>query len=297
MSLQKKNIFLRPFIIGIGMDKNYSDQFSCMGKFFDASEINDFRKALSNAVTQTLDKTTVSIELLDENELPIVSNINISFINNLTGKTIYDFVHYRDHNGLPDSVVIDAVIPYDLRVNSVPPVYRKNVEIIPGKHNVIKVKAPQGSLQLLQKNSSEYKSGVSILVREHDSPEIINIQALESVGKYLIGSYDLELLTLPRIQYSNVVIESKKLTRIEIPSPGVVNILVSFPGYGSIYLLNNDGSTSWIYDMDENVNKIILTMQPGSYRFVFESKNSMGSKYTYIKNFVIESGKAVNLSF
>ena len=296
MELQKKGIFLRPFVIGIGMDRNYTDQFGCMGKFFDATQINDFRRALSNAVNQTLNKTTVSVELIDENEKPVVSNINCSFINSLTGKTVYDFVHYRDQNGKPDSVEIDAVIPYDLRVNTVPPVYRYNLDLVAGQHNVIKVMSPQGSLQLTQKNTTEYKSDVNILVRVHDSREIINTQDIGKTAKYLSGSYDLELLTLPRIKYTNVVVATGKVTRIEVPPPGLVNILVNFPGYGSIYLVNADGSTSWIYDLAENISGTSLAIQPGEYKFVFRSKNSMGSKYTYIKDFTIASGKTVTIS-
>jgi Ca-activated chloride channel family protein len=297
LSLQKKGIFLRPFIIGIGMDKNYAEQFSCMGKFFDANDISDFRKALSIVMGQSLNKTTVSVELLDENQQPYVSNINISFINNLTAKTVYDFVHYRDNNGLPDTVQIDAVIPYNLRVNTVPPVYKNNIQINPGEHNVIRVMAPQGSLQLSQKNTYEYKEGVKILVRETGTPEVINVQSLEMEEKYLSGNYDLELLTLPRTKYINVLISPKKLTRIEVPSPGLVNILVNFPGYGSLYQVSEDGSASWIYDLDEKSVKFTLAIQPGLYRLVFRTRNSLGSKFTYVNNFKIESNKSLTISY
>ena len=295
LDLQKNGIFLRPFIIGIGMDKKYSDQFGCMGKFFDATEINDFKKALSQSVNQTLNKTTVSVELLDENDEPNISNINVTFINNLTSKSIYDFVHFRDAEGHPDSVEIDAVIPYDLRVNTLPPVYRYNIEIVPGEHNTIKVKAPQGALKITQKNSFEYKNAIDVIVREEESGNILNIQGLENIQRYLVGKYDIELTTLPRIQYKSVVIEEGKTTTIEAPAPGLLNILVSYPGYGSLYIVNNDNSTSWIYEMNENTNKTSLAMQPGLYKFVFRAKNSLGSKYTFVKDFEIESGKTVNL--
>ena len=31
--LQKKGIFLKPFVIGIGMSENYERQFGCLGEF------------------------------------------------------------------------------------------------------------------------------------------------------------------------------------------------------------------------------------------------------------------------
>jgi Ca-activated chloride channel family protein len=297
INLQKRNIFLRPFIIGLGMDKNYQEQFGCMGKFFDATEIADFRNALHQAVYQTLDKTTLSVELLDENNSPIVSNINVSFVNNLTGKVVYDFVHYRDRNGKPDSVQIDAVIPYNIRVNTVPPVTLSGITIIPGKHNVISVKVPQGSLQISQKNTTEYKTPVNVLVKRKGSDEVINLQTIESIENYLSGTYDIELTTLPRLRLEGLVINPKKLTKIEIPPPGVANILVNFAGYGSIYSLDQDGNGAWLYDMDENSTRASLAIQPGAYRYVFRAKNSLGSKFTFIKDFIIESGKAISLGY
>jgi len=35
-----------------------------------------------------------------------------------------------------------------------------------------------------------------------------------------------------------------------------------------------------------------LPMQPGNYKLVFRSKDALGSKYTYTKNFFIKSGQA-----
>ena len=40
--LQKKQIFLRPFVIGLGMNKSFDEQFDCLGRFFDATNIRSF---------------------------------------------------------------------------------------------------------------------------------------------------------------------------------------------------------------------------------------------------------------
>ena len=34
---QRKNIILKPFVIGIGLEKDWKNEFDCIGKFFDAT--------------------------------------------------------------------------------------------------------------------------------------------------------------------------------------------------------------------------------------------------------------------
>ena len=45
LELQKQNIFLKPFIIGIGMAKSFEEQFGCMGQYFDAEKSQPTRHA------------------------------------------------------------------------------------------------------------------------------------------------------------------------------------------------------------------------------------------------------------
>ena len=51
----------------------------------------------------------------------------------------------------------------------------------------------------------------------------INIQNINSTEKYLIGKYDLEVLTEPRLNLNNEIAQSSTTT-IEIPSTGSVQI-------------------------------------------------------------------------
>ena len=40
----KKGIILKPFVIGIGLDKSWKDKLDCVGTFFDATNARDFSK-------------------------------------------------------------------------------------------------------------------------------------------------------------------------------------------------------------------------------------------------------------
>jgi len=295
LELQRRGIFLKPFIIGMGMEKNAIDEFGCMGQYYDATNIREFRSALQSAITQTLDKTTVSIELLDQYNQPTISNINVTFINDFTNRPMYEFIHYRDVSGRPDSVEIDAVLSYDIRVNTVPPVLHQNPVIQPGQHNVIQIQCPQGSLQILQKNHSEYTHDVKVLIYEKNTKIIIHTLDIAEKQKYLAGSYDLEITTLPKMEYSGIRIKPDQLVKIELPPPGLLNITRNFNGHGSLYVMLPEGNENWIYDIPEDELITSIAIQPGEYKIVFRINHALGSKFTKVETFKILSGKTVNL--
>ncbi|MFP4093830.1 MAG: vWA domain-containing protein [Cyclobacteriaceae bacterium] len=296
-ALQAKNIFLKPFVIGLGMNKDYQDEFSCVGQYFDARNVGDFRQVLNKILKQSLETTTVSVELLDANKKPTETNVNVTFYNNSTGLPIYDFVHFRDQQGRPDSVVLDAVLSYDVLVNTIPPVGRRNVIFEGGKHNVLAIQAPQGSLVIKQPGHTEYEKGVRALVRQNGKQEIINVQEAASPEKYLVGTYDLEVLTMPKTYFKDVRVNQSQLTELNIPGPGVLNANLSTKGYGSIYLMKEDGSQEWVHDLAPEQTRFNMALQPGRYKLVFRAERSFGSKYTEVKEFAIQSGATVNLKF
>ena len=297
LALQRKGIFLKPFIIGIGMDKKFEDQFKCVGDFFDASDISSFKNALNEVVRRSLERATVSVELLDINDRPVETDVNVTFINNFTREAAYEFVHYLDRNGRPDTVEVDPVLTYDLVVNTIPPVVKRNVGILGGKHNVLRVKSPQGFLRIDQKGHTEYEKGVKVLLRRAGDQEIIHIMDLPATEKTLVGTYDIEALTLPRSHFRHVAIGQNKTTAIVIPSPGVVNISSNFPGFGSLYLMKEAGGQEWVCNLDPNSTRTTLALQPGVYKAVFRSRNSNGSKYTQFQKFTIKPGSSLNIRF
>ncbi len=203
-------------------------------------------------------------------------------------------MHYRDRYGKPDSVQVDPVLSYDIVVNTIPPVVHKNVIIEGGKHNVIRIIAPQGLLKVTQVSHTEYKNGVRVLIRKTGESELIHTILVPQTAKLLLGTYDLEVLTTPKIFIPGIHLQQGQPREIKLPGPGILNILSSFPGYGSIYQLLLEGQ-KWVANLDENESSTTMALQPGKYKFVFRSRNSMGSKYTQIRDFEMRSGATVNI--
>jgi len=192
---------------------------------------------------------------------------------------------------------VDPVNSYDVVVSTIPPVKKNNVDIVPGTHNIIEIQSPQGKLIVKQENSSEYQTPVKALVRKSGKNEIVHILDVNKAQEYLVGSYDLEILTLPRRYYQNIRIENKKTIEKEIAPPGIMNIKLSSEGIISIYEIDEIGMQHWIKNLERDKKAFTFAMQPGAYKVVYRAKKAQGSKFTEIENIVMKSGSTVNLSF
>ena len=101
---------------------------------------------------------------------------------------------------------------YDIVAHTTPAVTRKNVELNPGRHNIIGLEAPQGVLKLYEKGQSGF-SGKQCVVRDPETHEIVYVQNLNTEQLYLSGKYDLEVLTLPPFSTITISFRATMSTR------------------------------------------------------------------------------------
>ncbi|MEO8474594.1 MAG: VWA domain-containing protein [Chryseolinea sp.] len=287
-ALQKKGVFLRPYIIGLGMKSEQT--LECAGKYVNADTPGMFNNILNEAIESSFATTTVSVELLDGSNRPTETNVNVTFLNSTTGIPMYDFVHFLDRNGRADTVQIDPMVDYDLQVNTVPPVFRRNVALVLGKHNVIAVAAPQGNLIVQQEGRKD--NNLQAIVRLKGKGEIVNTQQSNMTIRYLAGSYEVETLTLPRRTF-NVDVEANKNRTVLLPAPGVANFNTISTGFGSLYELKDDGTQVWVCNLNDLKSQFSLALLPGQYKIVFRVKQTTGSKYTGFKKFNLKSGESI----
>lgn len=290
IELQKKGVFLRPFVIGLGLKSG--NVLDCVGKFIDSENSNSFNKILNESIEKTLAKTTVSVELLNGSGKPVETDIDVSFVNSVTGMSSYEFVHYRDRLGRPDSIQVDQVVPYDVRVNTVPPIIKKNIELTHGEHNVITIAAPQG---ILNARSEGKGNPFSFVVREKGKSELLNLQKNAEPYRYLEGDYEIETFTLPR-RIVSVHVTADKTQTVTLPAPGLVNINTLMKGIGSIFEILPSGESKWVCNLSETDNIHSYNLLPGNYKLAFRTKQAAGSKYTAVKNFEVVSGQTLNMN-
>ena len=293
IDMQKKGIFLRPFVIGVGLDVKFADVFACMGKFYDVSNEANFRDVLKLVLTESLSQTTVEVDLLDTYKKPTESDVNMTFYKAGTSTVKYNYLHTINHRGNPDTLVLDPDLKYDLVVHTIPPLERKNISIEKGKHNTITLDAPQGYLKLeLDGTTSNYYP--TTLVRKNGEMKTLNVQEFGKPEKYITGKYDLEILTLPRIILRDVEIKQSSTNTIKIPASGNVYFNKNSRGFGSVYL--DDGKTViWVCNLNSNAGNEIIYLQPGKYKVVFRGEFEKQTSKTSEQNFEVKAGTALTV--
>lgn len=293
VELQKKRIAMKPFIIGIGRD--FRQAFNCVGTYYDASSETAFQQSLHAVISQALGATTLQINLLDKYRNPLETNVNMTFYDHESGKIKYNFMHTLNTMGVPDTLILDPLVVYDIVVHTVPEIRIDSVMLESGRHLTVGVNASQGYLNLKMGSNERIVKNLQAIVREHGKPNTLNIQSFGDTKKYLSGKYDLEILTLPRMYLNEVTISQSTTTTIDIPLPGIAVIKKSVKGYGSLYTVKDD-NLEWIIDLREPMLQETLVLQPGNYKVVFRSAQTNRSMYTIEKDFTIYPGGTSNIN-
>jgi Ca-activated chloride channel family protein len=288
IALQKKGIILKPFVIGIGLDMMFKKTFECVGNYYNAADPKQLGDILNVVISEALNNTTCQINLLDTDGNPTETNVNMTFYDSFSNKIKYNFIHSINQRGNPDTLKLDAFSTYKIHIHTIPPVFIDSAKLTPGKHSIFAVDAPQGYLNILSSNGSLLD--VNSIIRKKNKHETLNVQNVNTTEKYITGSYDLEILTLPRIYVTDVEIKQNYTTKIQIPNPGLITFVRQSLGFGSIYIINN-GKMEWVYNLSPYLTKETLKLQPGNYIVEFRLKSMIDSKSTIQQEFkVISNG-------
>ncbi len=284
---QRKGIILKPFVIGVGLDDSWKKTFDCVGRYFDASREQDFTNILNVVISHVIDNTTAQVNLLDENNAPLETNVNLTFYNDFTGVAKYNYIHTMNSSGNPDTMVIDPVLSYKVVAHTIPPVSIDSIILTPGKHTIIPLSTPQGELEIKMNSKTNYQ----YIVRPSGVDTTLHVQDINTVEQYLTGVYDIELLTMPRKKFNNVEINQSTKTTYTIPTPGLANILLPSKGYGGVYLQKDD-VLEQIYHFKGEDLQHRLTLLPGFYKVVFRAKSAKQYIYTNEKSFNLKPGES-----
>ncbi|MBK8497966.1 MAG: VWA domain-containing protein [Flavobacteriales bacterium] len=295
-ALQAKGIVLKPFVIGVGLTENDRYSLQCVGNYFDASTPELFEHVLKVVVTQALNSTTAQISLMTTDAKPTETDVAVTLYDQKTGQVRYHLEHTMNQHGTPDTLSLDPIFTYRVVAHTVPPSVRENVAVKPGVHTNIAVDAGMGSLSVKMGTGPPDAGTVSCIVRRSGEMNTLLAQDMGTTQRYRVGTYDLEVLTLPRTLIPNVRVEQGRNTDIVVPRPGVLNVLPSVPGPGAIFLKQGD-ELVWVADLDPGAARGQYRLQPGSYQVIYRSQYAREIEYGITKDVAVESGRAVTLNF
>jgi len=294
--LMEKGIVFKPFIIGIGLTPEQIKTFECVGTFYDYDNASTFSNISTIIQQQQMNKTTSQVNLLDITGKPKETDVNITFYDVDRKAYKYNYIHTLNYQDNPDTLYIDDYPTYKVIAHTIPPAESKELKLSVGKHNVIPIDAPQGAL-IVRRNEGFYNFNehVKCVIRKANEMNTLNVQQLNKQEKYIVGNYDLEILTTPRILISQNKIEQSKLKVIEIPNAGVLQVRCLEAGDGSI-LLKRNGRLEWVCNLTTQTQQTYY-LQPGNYVGTWRAKTLRGSIYTVEKQFTITSDNQTTIEF
>lgn len=283
--LVEKGIVFKPFIIGIGLSPEQIKTFECVGTYYDYNNANTLNDIANVIIKQKLNKTSVQVNLLDTKSMPSETNVNMTFYDTRAGSYKYNYIHTLNGLNNPDTLYIDDYPTYKVVAHTIPPVESKETKINPGKHNIIAIDAPQGYMEVTRPQGIyNYNEKVKCVVRRSGNMSTINVQQLNTLEKYLVGNYDLEILTLPRIYINSSAVEQSKTKTLSIPNAGLLTVRSLEAGDGCIMI---DGKKlEWVCNLSGTTVQTFY-LQPGRYRIEWRSRTLKGSIYTIEKRFTI----------
>ncbi len=292
--LHDKGIKVTPFVIGLGLDISYLEQFKCIGSYSEAETKDAFRSVLSSVIAKAVSNTTVQINLNNINHVPIETDVTIFLYEAGTKNIKYTFVHTLNRDGNPDTVTVNPNLKYDLLVNTIPKVEKKNITIVKNTHNIIPVDCPQGFLRLRFTNALKPYQVVSRIYQK-TNPTTLNTQFVGTTDKYIVGTYEVEILTLPRIHKTVNIIQSSAET-VDIPAPGQLSYSAPKSIAAQLFLINNDQTVEWVCNLDQTDISGLVFLQPGNYKVVYRQKQLRSTSYTTEKAFSITSNKTTSIN-
>jgi Ca-activated chloride channel family protein len=295
-ALQAKGIVLKPFVIGVGLGDAEKYALQCVGNYFDASTPELFEQVLQVVVTQALNSTTAQISLMTTDGRPAETDVPVSLYDQRTGKLLYHLMHTMNDRRLPDTLSIDPIHTYRVVAHTLPPSVRENVTVKPGQHTIIAVDAGMGALDLRMGSGPADGHEPQCIVRRNDQTSTLNAQPVGTTQRYRVGTYDLEVLTLPRLLIPDVKVDQGITTPIIIPKHGVLNISTPSPGPGAVLQAQGD-ELLHVVDLDPTVTNAQFRLQPGTYRVIYRSQSASHTELTIERTVTIESGRSTTLTF
>lgn len=291
LKLRQKGINITPFVVGLGIDLKYLKDFDCIGRFYEASTMDSFRKVMKSVLSDALFNTTVQIDLNNTSNLPKETDVTVFLYEAGTKNLKYTFTHTLNYRGNPDTItIIDPTMRYDMVVNTLPQVVKKDITIKQFQHNIIPAYCPQGMLVARIKGPTK-KMDVKVRVTHEGQSITINVQDIDQIQKYIVGSYDLEILTLPRIYKSKVSINQSAYTYIDIEGSGLFKYTATKEIVGQIFIDSGERINEWVCDIGGTKVTDTFYLQPGQYRIVYRLKSAISTDYTTIKKFSVQAGE------
>ena len=210
--LKEKNIFINPYIIGLGIDSLESHKLECIGKFIDAKSKSVFRDVVKTILTEVKTKTTMTIQFIKSDSSLVPFYVPFSLIDKKSKADIHSFVYTSTTKKNLDTIAINPQYQYELWVHSNPPFQVEHFQIIKGTHQHVIVPIVAGYLEY---SSPEKNRKNLYFLRDRDLQKTIWHQNFTPLVYRESPQLYLDMIQLPTITKS--ISQLREDQRVFIP--------------------------------------------------------------------------------
>lgn len=296
--VQRSGVVVQTFILGIG-NNDQSGRLDCAGRYRSVPNEEQFAQALYDILSLSEEKARVVLQVMDETEHVYETEIPVAFYDANTGAPRFVTSYCVDDRYAPDTLMVDPLVSYDVVFFTKPKTVVYGKKFPAGRATRMNVAVSQGTLQLRyeDKHSNIAAPPYQVLVYQEGKDEVLNIQQMNDQQRYLAGTYDLEVLTVPPMRLPGISIQPSANTDLVIPMPGMLNISKPRGMYAGSVFCESDGSVNWVTDLSSGKASERLLLLPGLYRVLLKPQGSTQYENVVTKQFTIEAGMQTNVGF
>ncbi|MBQ7063012.1 MAG: VWA domain-containing protein [Bacteroidales bacterium] len=294
--VQMSGVIVQTFILGIGNKQDFQHSLDCAGKFTYVPNEVQYTETLYNIFRMSEEEAQVVVSINDETDHLLEATLPIAFYDSQTGVVKYSTIYSIDSRYAPDTLIVDPLVAYDITVFTTPPTVIKNKQFHSGRINQLNITVEQGSLRLRFDGKRTNYQLPQYPIMVYQQGRLVATQLLGEQHDYLVGNYDVEVLTTPPLSLKQIAVVSSSATDLTIPTPGMANI--SKPkaiSSGAVFAFV-EGVLTYVCDLNPNKINERIVLMPGQYQLVIKPQNSIEYKNVRTKRFQIEAGQTTNIN-
>lgn len=275
--LKEKNIFINPYIIGLGIDSLESQNLECIGKYIDAKNKEVFKQVVQTILTEVAVKTTLTVHFVKSDSSLYPYYVPFSLMETRGKLDLHNLIFTSNTRRSKDTIFINPQYSYQLLVHTNPPFFVPNFTIAKGRHqhytvpvitgeikynNPFKNKRNQYLLRPVQWQNNQWHTGLLSNMRWVDSHMIID--------------YNMH----PMVRYSKINLSEGSIYELPTGARGTLTVKRENKEYLTLFNKNWEKVLTFNNDIVSTFDLAI-----GDYYILYKYKtaHSENTKYKPVK--------------
>jgi Ca-activated chloride channel family protein len=275
--LREKNIFINPYIIGLGIDSLESQNLECIGKFIDAKNKEVFKQVIQTILSEVAVRTTLTVQFVKSDSSSYSSYVPFSLIEKRGNVDMHNLIYTSNTRRSKDTININPQYSYNLLVHTNPPFYLPNFTIVKGRHQHYTIPVITGEI----KYDNPYKNKRNqYLLRPQNWQNNIWHTGIQSniywIDSHMIIDYNMH----PMVRYSEVNLKEGSTYDMSIGARGTLVLKRENKEFLTLYNKNWDKILTFNNDIVTTIDIAI-----GDYYLLFKKRtdHSENTKYRPLK--------------